>query len=434
LNKLQKLPNYSKDPDQAVSLKAISVMRRMGDPLGDYTDILTEMLKSQNDIVRIRASQALGTAGKSASPQLPEIVELLINSNSKIRGTAASTLGRLGEHAKPALPRLEELLKDDNPVIRSSSIKALWKMGPNAGDQIGNIVVLLSDPDRDVRADAAYALGQIGSLNDDQVMQLASLLNDQDKKVRYKTLQAIGEIGTQANKYAPQVAELLNDPDELVSTSAAKALATVAPEDTSQAENIGLYIKELSNDQKTNRVKIVAGLETLAIMGNTAKEQGSTVSELLLGSNPIVRSNATNTVLQMAPLDRKTVLNVLASTYTHPYNSNEIRLLAHQIANGDEESEILISWLGKSDKKTASNKDIENSAKTLNVLIESWDFTKPHKEMREDLVIAISETIKSGNWTKDDLATLKLVSEGFKSNGYTEQSDQTSAKIKEIGE
>jgi len=136
----------------------------------------------------------------------------------------------------------------------------------------------------------------------------------------------------------------------------------------------------------------------------------------------------------MAPLDRETVLNVLASTYVHNYNSNEMRLLAHQIANGDEESEILISWLGKSDKKTSSKKDIENSAKTLNVLIESWDFTEPHKEMREDLVIAISETIKNGNWTKDDVSTLKLVSEGFKSNGYDEQSDQTTLKIKEIGE
>ena len=61
--------------------------------------------------------------------------------------------------------------------------------------------------------------------------------------------------------------------------------------------------------------------------------------------------------------------------------------------------------------------------------MDSWDFTEPHKEMRDDLVLAITEVINTGTWTKKDIPTLTTVREGLKTYGYPEQSDQVEAKI-----
>jgi hypothetical protein len=276
-------------------------------------------------------------------------------------------------------------------------------------------------------------LGEIDSLNEDQLSKLASLLNDEDKKVRYKTVIAVGQIGIPAGQYAPQVASLLNDPDELVSKSAASALATIAPNNPDQAANLGSYIQELSADQQANRVKIVAAIEALGIMENTAKEQGPTAAALLLGQNSILRLTSSRALLRMAPLNNETVLLILASTYKHPADINELRLLAHQVADGNEESEILISWLGNSGKKTASKEDIENSPQTLKALMNSWEITKSNKEMTDDLILAIAEVSKNGNWTKDDLTILKKAQDGLKSNGFTDQAEIVNLKISELG-
>ncbi|MFA9409384.1 MAG: hypothetical protein ACERKJ_11215, partial [Candidatus Dadabacteria bacterium] len=114
-------------------------------------------------------------------------------------------------------------------------------------------------------------------------------------------------------------------------------------------------------------------------------------------------------------------------------DTKELRLLAHQVAEGGEESEILISWLGNSEKKTASKEDIENSSLTLNVLMDSWEITKSNKEMTDDLILAITEVSKNGNWDKDDLETLKKAQDGLNSNGFTDQADIVNSKIKELG-
>jgi len=428
-----KIAELLQDPDQGVSLNAIWVIRKMGDPLGDYTEIFTELLKSANDLTRFKASHALGEAGSSASAQIPDIVELLVSNDIKLRVTAAYTLGSLGENAKAAIPNIEELLKNQNPVIRSSGLKALGNMGANANQQIQNIIVLLSDPDRDVRADAAWALGEINSLDENQISELAQLLNDKDSKVRYITAQALGKIGPPAGIYAPKVSELLNDQDELVSTSAAIALGNLGPKSTEQAPQIGSFIQQQKKDQKANRIKIVAGVETLSKMGNSVKEQGPIVAELLMGANMPVRSSAVRALQQMAPLDKDTVLIILASSYQHPADIIQLRLLAHLAAGGNQDSETLISWLGRSKKKTASKRDIENSSQTLNILLESWEFTESHPEMRDDLVVAISEVAKNGNWTKEDLVTLKKAEDTLKSKAFTDQANIISTKIGELG-
>ena len=358
---------------------------------------------------------------------------MLVNNDIKLRGIAAYTLGRLGENAKVAIPGIEELLKNKNPVIRSSGVKAFGKMGANASEQVPNIILLLSDPDRDVRADTAWALGEINSLDENQISELAQLLNDEDSTVRDKTAQALGNIGAPAGEYTPQVAELLNDQDELVRTSAAIALGNLGSSATEQAPKVGLFIQERSKDQKANRVEIVAGVEALGNMGNAAKEQAPIVAELLMGTTTIIRASAVRALGQMAPLDKDTVLIILASSYPHPSDTTKLRLLAYLVAGGNQDSETLISWLGRSDKKTASERDIENSPQALNVLLYSWEFTESNTEMRDDLVVAISEVAKSGNWTKENLAILKKAEDKLNSKGFTEQANIISTKISEVG-
>jgi len=225
----------------------------------------------------------------------------------------------------------------------------------------------------------------------------------------------------------------LNDQDELVSKSAAIALGNLGSSATEQAPKIGSFIQEQNKDQEANRIKIVAGADALGNMGNAVKEQGPVVAELLMSTNIIVRSSAVRALGQMAPLDKDTVLIILASSYPHPSDTTDLRLLAYLASGGNQDSEILISWLGKSGKKTASGKDIENSSQTLNVLLNSWDFTQSNTEMRDDLVVAITEVAKSGNWTKEDLVILKKAEDTLNSKGFTDQASIIGAKITELG-
>ncbi len=422
-----------KDTNRNVQLDALHAMRKMEKPIEDYTDVFVELLKSNDDILRIRASETLAMAGASASAHIPQITELLVSNNSKFRAIAAYTLGKLGEHAKPALPKLEELLNNKNPVIRSSSLKVMAKMGPNAKDQINNIIALLADQDRDVRGDAVFALGSIGSLNEDQLAKVASMLDDEDRKVRYKAVLAIGEIGTPASKYAPKVAGLLKDPDELVNKSAANVLAKLGPDAAGESENLGQYIKNLSNDQVANRAQIVVALETMSEMGNAASDQGAIVAELLSGPNNGVRSNALYALERMSPLDSNTVLMILASTYKLPSDTNKLRVLAHQAAGGNEKSEILISWLGKSGKETVSGVDTKDSNQSLNVLLESWEFATSREEMREELVAAIVEVSNNGKWSKDDIEILTKAQNTLSSNGYNEQAEVVATQVSKLG-
>jgi HEAT repeat protein len=234
-------------------------------------------------------------------------------------------------------------------------------------------------------------------------------------------------------RHAPEVSELLKDQNELVSKSVAFALGNLGPGATDQAPKIGSFIQELNKDQKANRVKIVAGVDALGNMGNAAKKQGPIVAELLLGTNVIVRAGAVRALQQMAPLEKDTALIILASAYLHPFDTTELRLLAHSVAGDDQDSETLISWLGKSKKKTATKRDIENSSQTLNILLESWGFTQSHTQMRDDLVVAISEVAKSGNWTKEDIVALRKAEDTLKSKAFTDQANIISTKIGELG-
>ena len=189
----------------------------------------------------------------------------------------------------------------------------------------------------------------------------------------------------------------------------------------------------LSYDQDTKRAQIVVALETIGEMGNAANEQGAIVAELLIGPNDVVRSNALYALEKMAPVDSNAVLLILASTYKFPSDTTKLRLLAHQAGGGDEKSEILISWLGRSGKKTVSEIDSKNSNKTLDVLLESWEFTTSREEMREELVAAIAEVSKTGQWSNDDIEVLKKAQNILGTSGYKEQAEVVATQISNLG-
>ena len=88
--------------------------------------------------------------------------------------------------------------------------------------------------------------------------------------------------------------------------------------------------------------------------------------------------------------------------------------------------------MGKSAKKAASEQDVQNSTRTLNVLLDSWDFTESRKEMRDDLVAAITEVSKNGNWSKDDIERLEKAQKTLSANGYNDQAEIISTKITEL--
>ncbi|SDX88500.1 HEAT repeat [Ruegeria halocynthiae] len=198
--------------------------------------LFSELAKSDYDVIRLRAVQALTAIGANNSPAL---VEALQDDDEDVRQDAAQALGALG--VQEAAPRLLENLihdpcgevklacvialaalkfEDAVPYLRTlvtgrgegitwdedelhqdewddwldtqiAAIKALGRMGDAAA--IEPIVLALLDEDGQELGDVAcQALGQIG---EPSVPTLGVLTQSSNRRLRHRALRALAEIG-----------------------------------------------------------------------------------------------------------------------------------------------------------------------------------------------------------------------------------------------
>ena len=240
------------DADATIRAAAIGPLGRGGTP--DTAELLVEVLKDRNPIVRQHAATALVQIGESAisalSTQLSaqasntrlsairilgEIAETLPNttpmssvvnmlierlqdSDDAVRLASINTLVKCGV---PAIDALIAQMGAPDTVVRSAATKALGRMGDTAKEAL---IRTLSNPKSTVRQNAAAALGQI--VPDEaqfyQVTRYINDLRDTDETVRASAARMLGHIG--APRAFEQLVATLGDTDYRVRLHAAEAL------------------------------------------------------------------------------------------------------------------------------------------------------------------------------------------------------------------
>lgn len=167
-------------------------------------------------------------------------------------------------------------------------------------------------------------------------------------------------------------------------------------------------------------------------MGHAASGEADAAAETLRNKRIIIRIKARQTLWNMSPLDKTAVLMVLGSTYKYPQESDKVRLLAHYASGGDEESEMLITWIGTGAAKVPASVSSKQGAALLGIYLDNWDFTADRKNMRDDFAKRISEIAESGKWTKKDIPLLKKAEETLKSGKYESQANAVGQKIGKV--
>ena len=169
-----------------------------------------------NALKTVSTSEALINIGPPATASL---IRLLEHENEIIRQRASYALGEIKD--PKAVDPLIQCLQDDQASVRRSTASALGEIGdPKAAEQLTQS---LKDKDVDVRQFAAAALGEIGDTRAVEPL-IQTLKDDLEWVVRSNAAAALGEIGD-TRAVEPLIQTLKDNLDETVQRTAAKALA-----------------------------------------------------------------------------------------------------------------------------------------------------------------------------------------------------------------
>jgi hypothetical protein len=268
---LERLRNHPRVPvDLSVRVNGIMVL---GYIMGNYkaanqkdiTDtvgILTRFLGDDQNIVRLRALQALGGMGTAARVAIPGVCNAVKDPKTfETRKAAVIALGQIAidkngptfdvlsalcyalsgnEHSMhvrlasiqslttlggPADPKLRTMLfkslepvavKDPEPSVRIWAHMAVMSITKTVvKDRVDAIAQMVSNPEATVRVQAIVALGSIGPDAKQAIPLLTKALSDQEPLVVAWSLWALGRIGAAAGGALPALERIKNDPMQL---------------------------------------------------------------------------------------------------------------------------------------------------------------------------------------------------------------------------
>jgi HEAT repeat protein len=136
---------------------------------GAAVSLLTKLLRSQDEPVRIRAAQTLWRIDRRADQVLPVLIESL-QPGGKNRSQAAEVLGEIGTAARDAVPALRACLEDrsfHSRWVKLQAARAIWRIDRSTEGSLPVFIGLLGDPGQVgalVATQAAEALGEMGAV------------------------------------------------------------------------------------------------------------------------------------------------------------------------------------------------------------------------------------------------------------------------------
>jgi HEAT repeat protein len=180
--------------------QAIEVWKRIGKTLRDAVPRLLDVLKGEDEAVRLHAMSVLGDLGQHAHTMALALRGALHNiaardTNNEVRQCAAEALSQIGPHAKTPVPALIDSLRDDLAVVRQGAAHALGELGPDAKSAIAALIASLHDEDLSVRLQAAWALWKIDQRDRVAVPIFIKVLQEGDEFQRWMAADCLGEMG-----------------------------------------------------------------------------------------------------------------------------------------------------------------------------------------------------------------------------------------------
>jgi len=203
----------SKDEDQVIRQKAVSLMGRFGEER--FADQLVLSLADESPAVRLAAINAIVRLRPAKG--LASLLSSLDDNDVWIRTAAAQALG---EYRDPgAIEPLVRHLAQDAPPVRIAAIEALGKSEDRVVRE--TLVRCLAQDDPEIQRAAILGLARIPG--QDVLEELLIALENGDWRIRAAAAIALGQRGDQS--VLPQLHRILvDDPDPYVQQSAVVAL------------------------------------------------------------------------------------------------------------------------------------------------------------------------------------------------------------------
>jgi HEAT repeat protein len=228
--------------------------------------------------------------------------EQLRDESPLTRIKAATELGNLGFAARAAVSYLARALHDPSPEVRRHAAQALAQIGTPA---IPALLRAFREPNDDVRCHAARALAWIGPGASVAVPVLRPALRDRNESVQAAAIIALGEIGPEAAEAAPDLARCCGSGSEAIQGLALRALTSIGPEAASRVAEV-LRTSD-SVPLKLNTLKV------LALYGPAGKESVPALRDALQDADPRVRAATGTTLGQMRSAAKEAIPELLGA-------------------------------------------------------------------------------------------------------------------------
>lgn len=287
---------------------------------------LSGQLKSQDEVIRLRAAKRLSQMPHDGTPLIPALAD----DNWQVRRTAAS--GAAERLNQAGVQQLVDTIRahHDNIALLNATLTTLIQ---SHTDPIPQMLPLLQDEEPNIRMYTALALGQMK--NRRAVAPLLALLRDQDSNVVYHAVEALGRIRSR-DAIEPLLA-IVRSRDPFLSFAALDAIAAIG-EPYAMNEVLPLLQDDMLLD---------AAVDALASLGNE-RAVAPLLATLAKGSDPsrVARAlRAINERLESAYSEGELVADLVRRDITPEL----IQLMVARIATAQDEDLAAIAevlgWL-----------------------------------------------------------------------------------------
>ncbi|MDF1663119.1 MAG: HEAT repeat domain-containing protein [Planctomycetota bacterium] len=189
-----------KNPDHR--LRAIQVLRSIGEDAGGAITDLGLLLTQNDDTIRFNAALALGAIGVDSIPILMTVLRDK-NSGGAYTDKAILKIGR------PAIPTLIKAIKEDgdraSTLLNQVFYKAVQRLKTEDPELVDLVKAAINDPRPDVREKFAFALGILAEKSDPARDALLLVLNDSEMLVKSRPSFASATWEHERTKRSPKL-------------------------------------------------------------------------------------------------------------------------------------------------------------------------------------------------------------------------------------
>lgn len=320
--------------DPTFRRRATEELERIGPPVKEDIDCLTQAMRIPYKPLRMYVLHALSQLGPDAKPAMPVLAQGLNDRDNEVRQQSALVVKNLGPSARAlAIRPLLKMAGDADDELASDGLTALVKLGPLTEDEIDALIETLNDGKRRiwVRRFAADSLGDPGPKAAKAVPALSKVLRSEtDLKLlmfSISSLRRIGDKGAEAG--TALVAVITSHPDEKIRMQALETLEALnlshfptgqmlecSITDKSEAmpnalaSKLGVRLGELKPEQMSEMIPlfrhkepaiILAGLKIVLMKKREAGPVSGELAHLVKHSDIKVRKKAVEALQAIGP-------------------------------------------------------------------------------------------------------------------------------------